>query len=472
MLVATTQHPSAWSIAREKAQRDQQRNLILLADECLTYAREESGLSSVLQRAVYAAIQKIRLSVKTLELRLEDTETAPEHPFAIGVRASCLYNVECDCSWKSQESSSAECVRSTVASERGSSTADHAHQARLSHGWLRWMTSFRRRREKETSRSGGIPKCFHLKTVLQGAALYLDQLSGGQLNSPWLPHPASYRRKILSHLEQSLATKSFCANEEQPSLPIPLTAPPKMGGCGAAAAVSQRTLKQAVNGRKTSRSTVVLHKDYVPNADETRHTSGAHPKYCKGQFSPRRSEKDSNSCLRSGICPSGPVNLSPTQGADLNGDELKCAMGNDALIRFSDLYSPSEFWHLAKLTAAQHEYILKPTDVEIRARCVQRPTAPYPGTERTFTRPSSSSVCPGTQLAVATNELAHEEGEARLTTTKIKLDESLPALSISFVFRGVQLQLTAFQVASIFRWLHFGLFLYQEVVSGVYAECL
>ncbi|CDI77654.1 AGAP005082-PA, related, related [Eimeria praecox] len=118
LVVGTTQPPSAWNVEREELLRDQQRNLTLLTDECLTYAREESGLPSVLQRAAYAVIQRIRLSVNRLEVRLEDTETASGQHFAFGLRATRLFNVRCDSNWN------AEGQPSTTTREKPQATED------------------------------------------------------------------------------------------------------------------------------------------------------------------------------------------------------------------------------------------------------------------------------------------------------------------------------------------------------------
>ncbi|KAL8453321.1 hypothetical protein Emag_001931 [Eimeria magna] len=167
--------------------------------------------------------------------------------------------------------------------------------------------------------------------------------------------------------------------------------------------------------------------------------------------------------------------VTPTTSSEEAGsasEDQKHNSGNQLLIRTSDLYSPDELLQLAAVAAKDHLYIVQPTDVEIRARCAQRPVAPPAGMRKVFRRPFASSSSwsskgnapqPAWGGADATTDAASPSGEE---------DDYLPPFSVAVILQNIRLHVTPIQLASICRWLHFGTFLYQEFVSGVYAECL
>ncbi|CDJ35909.1 Vacuolar protein sorting-associated protein vps13, related [Eimeria mitis] len=451
LVVGTTQPPSAWDAEREEFLRDQQRNLTLLTDECLTYAREESGLPSVLQRAAYAVIQRIQISVSRLEVRLEDTETASGQHFAFGLRATRLFNVRCDSNWDAEGQPSAGIPTS------GNGSAGHPTASRSTscQSWLDWIKSFGGRQGNNEAPDEKIPEAFHLKTVMEDTCAYLDPINNGHEQVSWLPYPASYRGKILEDLQKYLLVDYQSSNAKE-STPWSIFRRPGDGeGQGIAGVLPLSTLSQTVNARRM----------------RTAATSGV-----------QASTPDQNRQREVGIVDKGAANsiFHPPAAVDktentgtnmsYNADQQE---KRAEFLRFSDLYCPKVLWQIANRTAAHHMYILKPGEVEVRVRCVQRPTAPSPGSERAFPRPSpSASYLRSACDDASGGPVVKGESRENVAATAELEKEPLPALTVIIVSRNSLLQFTTFQVACIFRWLHYAIFLYQELVSGVYAECL
>lgn len=463
--------------------RDQQRNLILLTDECLTYAREESGLPSVLQRAVYAIIQRIRLSVKGLELRLEDTETSPKQHFALGLRAARLLNLQCDSKWRAQSPAASLATTATR-----SPTESRASETQSPQGWFAWITGFGKREQEEGALAAdGIPESFHLKTVLEGASIYLDPLNDGQRAS-WLPYPASYRKQILSDLDGLLRARGSSLSSAEASLPVPLGDVVEGAGTGLATPVSLGALRQALGSRKR-RNGSPADFDREPHSATEQDRPGANPPQ-KWKNSIRAEEGQAGGTdsgrasrggagLRSRVGPLAAVKAAGVKKVDWSSGEEFESENAGSLLRFSDLFCPNQLWQLASSTAPKHLYILKPGEVEIRARCVQRPTAPSPDRGKFFPRPfpSASALDFAGGEVLPCSPTRGEQGKQTATTSAIAMTpatdgEPLPALSIVIISRRQLLAFTTFQLASLCRWLHFAIFLYQEIVSGVYAECL
>ncbi|CDJ49750.1 AGAP005082-PA, related, related [Eimeria brunetti] len=452
LVVGTTQPPSAWNVEREELLRDQQRNLTLLTDECLTYAREESGLPSVLQRAAYAIIQRIRLSVTRLEVRLEDTETAAGQHFAFGLRATRLYNVRCDSNWEAKGQPST----ASPTSEKRSTSQPPASNGTSCQSWFEWLKSFGGWQANNEPSEDKIPEAFHLKTVMEDACLYLDAINNGNEQASWLPYSASYREAIIRDLQNYLVLNRHSSSAKQVT-PWSIIRRPKQGeGQGIASVLPVSTLSEIVLARR--RQSVAIPGSPLSRTDE------------KG---PREAGIIDKEAANSKFQPPAPLRTPEATevGPSYDADQQEKSY---AVLRFSDLYCPEVLWQIANRTAPHHMYILKPVEVELRVRCVQRPTAPSTGSEKSFPRPSPATsylrstcddACSGPELKEVESGV-----EARATADLEK--EPLPALTVIIVSRNSLLQFTTFQVACIFRWLHYAIFLYQELVSGVYAECL
>ncbi|KAL8448486.1 hypothetical protein Emed_003747 [Eimeria media] len=474
LLVATTQHPSAWSIEREQNLRDQQRNLILLTDECLTYAREESGLPSVLQRAVYALIQKLRLSIKGLELRLEDTETSSTQAFAIGLRATQLYNVQCSANWDEERSQGApDSSLSTAAISSSSRPIPRNVLTQSCQGWFEWITGFGRKQKDVTPSSEGIPESFYIKTVLQDACLYLDPLSPDGPHSPWLPYPASYRQQILSDVEELVQKKRFFLSNAEAGLPIPFGSPVDGGGPGCAKPTTVGKLLESLRRRQRMPGDHLNHQEAVekPRGDH----EDADSNRSRG-IRTRRSEGQATSHVdaRSGRALRGRVR-SPSTSEELgvaSEDQKHTPGGKQLLIRMSDLYVPEELLQLSAVTAKNHLYIVQPIDVEIRARCAQRPVVPPAGMKREFRRPFASSSSGSLKKNAPQPAWGSTDATTDAASPAAEDDDYLPPISVAVIFHSICLHVIPIQLTSLCRWLHFGTFLYQEFVSGVYAECL
>ena len=443
LVVGTTQPPSAWNVEREQALRDQQRNLTLLTDECLTYAREESGLPSVLQRAVYAIIQRIQLSVSRLEVRLEDTETAPGQHFAFGLRATRLYNVRCDSNWEAEGQSSAA-ILATSNSSAGHPPASNTNSCQ---SWFDWLKSFGGRQGNNESPENKIPESFHLKTVMEGACIYLDPINNGHEQASWIPFPALYRAGITEDLQRYLVLDDHSSNAKEVTAWSVIRKPGQGEGQGTASVVPVSRLRQTVLGRKMR--SAAKSGDSASTSDEKRPQEVGSIK-----------NGDANS--------SPPAPLGAPQATEAGSPNNHQQDKSPEFIRFSDLYCPEVMWQIANRTAPHHMYILKPGEVELRVRCVQRPTAPSPGCEKTFFRPFPTA----SHLRLAGDDGNSGTSTAKAGATAELEEEPLPALTIIVVSRNSLLQLTTFQVACLFRWVHYAVILYQEVVSGVYAECL
>ncbi|KAL8275354.1 hypothetical protein Esti_000676 [Eimeria stiedai] len=465
LLIATTQHPSAWSIEREQSLRDQQRNLILLTDECLTYAREESGLPSLLQRAVYKLIQKLRLSIKGLELRLEDTETSSKQAFAIGLRATRLYNIQCSSNW---DADCQEVVPSSIASAAALSnsrpiplsSATQSYQ-----GWFEWMTGFGRKHKKNGAPSfEGIPESFHIKTVLQDAALYVDPLNAAGPHLPWLPYPASYRQQLLSDVEELILKKRYFLSAVEAGVPIPFGCPVDGGGPGCANPTSIGNLIQSLRRRQRMPDDQLNFQDAAAKARgghenvDTIRNRGIRRRRISRQA---RTQVD----MRADFVPARGVRSLSSGKPGSPCKDQKHKSGNQLLVRTSDLYSPEALLQLAAVTAQNHFYIVQPADVEIRARCAQRPTAAPAGMQRAFCRPFASSSSGNSKGNAPQPDWENSEASAQE-------DKYLPPLSVAVIFQSIRLHVIPVQLASLCRWLHFGTILYQEFVSGVYAECV
>ncbi|KAL8430018.1 hypothetical protein Efla_001373 [Eimeria flavescens] len=471
LLLAVTQPSSTWSVAREQSIRDKQRNLLLLTDECLTYAREESGLPSVLQRVVYAVIHRIRLSIKGLELRLEDTETASSHPFAFGLRASRLYNTQCSPGWKSNGSGMRLHRESAVGAVSSSTAVEHPSAAQPSSSWFGWISSLvGRNRNEDTPPREGIPESFQIKTVLEDAAIYLDPLDVDGPSFPWLPYPASYRQQILSSLNEFALKRGFLVSSLEASLPIPFGKPVDGGGPGCAKPVSIGTFMQALRGRIGERADPAVLVE--AGAKECEHQEGAlvvdKP---KGQHRPGGRRRKVEAGAQPVAKVAGKADSSFSE-EDLSLPDPHQSSERELPLRISDLYSPHDLLQLATLNAPNHFYVIQPINVEIWAQCAQRPSAVLPWTSRTFSRPfgPASSDTEDGERQPFQRTVGNKAGAAGATETDE--DNLAASMSIALVFGRVRLQLTAFQIASLCRWLHFALFLYQEFVSGVYAECL
>ncbi|OEH76375.1 hypothetical protein cyc_02576 [Cyclospora cayetanensis] len=472
LIIITSQPPSDWNVEREERVRDQHRNLILLTDECLTYAREESGLPCVLQRAAYAIIQRIRLSLTRLELRLEDTETDSKRHFALGMRVSRLFSLRCASAW--EEGPALESETTPTHSRTADSRASLGHD---SQGWFGWIVDFHGRKEKSAITSTeGIAQSFYLKTILEDASVYLDPLNDDHHRRSWLPYPAAFREEILDNLSQLLVTEKPCLSTDESRLPIPLAFPEQGAGTGCATPVPLGTLREVFEGRRKQ-------KEQTSDTLDDRYASALQPSHQRksvtrwrgcgrlrlGQAEATRPTEEPadvrcSSTHRATARPSGAANVHVAYPEESS----KTVTG---LLRFSDLYCPTELWKVASLQSTNHMYILKPGEVQLRARCLQRPMASSCDSARIFARPFPTTMATG---PAADNILLgmNGENEAVVHASASPMDESPPALSVNIVAHGAVLQFTVFQMSSIFRWLHYAVVLYQELVSGVYAMCL
>lgn len=474
MVIGTTQPPSAWSVEREQALRDQQRNLILLTDECLTYAREESGLPSLLQRATYAVIQRIRLSVAKLEVRLEDTETASKQHFAFGLRTSRLYNVRCDSKWEEQPQQS----NKNGASCSGDVASPLASQDASPKSWFGWLRKLRNHQDIRGS-DEKIPECFHLKTVMEQACLYLEPINDGHEHASWVPYPAAYRAAILQDVEKVLLGNDPSLKLTEATLSSHLRKPGQDAGLGMASALPLAALSQALLSKRLRGTSMSERRKPIPeDTDDDQQLTSLHTARREAALSKRRSAETAlgfqhSSQEDSSGRPAATSGKAKDTKTHLSNAEARHEDNEHGLLRFSDLYCPTELWRIANQTGPHHLYIFKPSEVELRVRCVQRPTAPSPETERTFPRPfpvASYSNSGGNETVGSSQNTREPQGRAALTLDSD--EEPLPAITITVLSRRSLLQFTPFQVACIFRWAHYAIILYQEFVSGVYAECL
>ncbi|XP_026192591.1 uncharacterized protein LOC113147171 [Cyclospora cayetanensis] len=369
LIIITSQPPSDWNVEREERVRDQHRNLILLTDECLTYAREESGLPCVLQRAAYAIIQRIRLSLTRLELRLEDTETDSKRHFALGMRVSRLFSLRCASAW--EEGPALESETTPTHSRTADSRASLGHD---SQGWFGWIVDFHGRKEKSAITSTeGIAQSFYLKTILEDASVYLDPLNDDHHRRSWLPYPAAFREEILDNLSQLLVTEKPCLSTDESRLPIPLAFPEQGAGTGCATPVPLGTLREVFEGRRKQ-------KEQTSDTLDDRYASALQPSHQRksvtrwrgcgrlrlGQAEATRPTEEPadvrcSSTHRATARPSGAANVHVAYPEESS----KTVTG---LLRFSDLYCPTELWKVASLQSTNHMYILKPGEVQLRAR--------------------------------------------------------------------------------------------------------